>query len=292
MSKMNLGFIPETKLIPIERLLPSRKVEATLAKSPKFQQIRASIIEIGMIEPITISPLEDGKQFWILDGHLRLEALKQLEYTEALCCVATDNEFYTYNNRINRLSSIQEHHMLRRAIERGVTPERLARALSLDISHIRKKVNLLTGLCDEAIKLLGDRNFSADVPRMLRRMKPTRQIECVELMIAANSLTFPYIKALLAATHDRDLVASRVKRKSAGVTKEQMARMEKELANVQGRYKLVEGTYSQDVLTLVTLKGYVSKLLGNQRIAKFIRGKLPEAFVELEALSAADALGR
>ena len=57
--------------------------------------------------------------------------------------MATDDESYTYNNRVNRLSSIQEHHMVRRAVERGVTPERLAKALDVDISHIIKKLNLI-----------------------------------------------------------------------------------------------------------------------------------------------------
>ena len=51
---------------------------------------------------------------------------------EVQCLVANDDETYTYNSRINRLSTIQEHYMIRRAIQRGVTPERLAKALSVD----------------------------------------------------------------------------------------------------------------------------------------------------------------
>ena len=62
---------------------------------------------------------------------MRLLALRQLGYVDAPCLIATDDESYTYNNRINRISSIQEHHMLRRAVERGVSPERLAKALNV-----------------------------------------------------------------------------------------------------------------------------------------------------------------
>jgi hypothetical protein len=40
--------------------------------------------------------------------------------------------------------------MIRRAVERGVTPEKLAKALNVDISHIHKKLNLLDGICPEA----------------------------------------------------------------------------------------------------------------------------------------------
>jgi len=33
--------------------------------------------------------------------------------------------------------------MIRRAVERGVTPERIANDLKVDISHIQKKLSLL-----------------------------------------------------------------------------------------------------------------------------------------------------
>jgi len=53
----------------------------------------------------------------LLDGHLRLLVLRQLGRHEAPCIIATDNESYTYNNRVNRMSTIQEHFMILRAIE-------------------------------------------------------------------------------------------------------------------------------------------------------------------------------
>jgi hypothetical protein len=54
--------------------------------------------------------------------------------------VATDDERYTYNNRLNRLSTIQERYMIRRVVERGVSPERLAKALAADVSQIIKNI--------------------------------------------------------------------------------------------------------------------------------------------------------
>ena len=56
-------------------------------------------------------------------------ALRDLGRSVAPCLVAIDDEAYTYNNRVNRVSTIQEHFMIRRAVERGVSPERLAKAL-------------------------------------------------------------------------------------------------------------------------------------------------------------------
>ena len=187
MSKPPLGFVPEPLVLPLSSVLPSRKTPEGLLASRKFKQITASIEAVGLIEPLSVGKPNREGQHILLDGHTRLVALKQLGFDKAPCLVATDDESYTYNNRINRLSSIQEHLMIRRAVERGVTPEKLAKALDVDISHIIKKLNLLEGICPEAAELLRDQTFSANLGAVLRKLKPTRQVECVELMVSANS---------------------------------------------------------------------------------------------------------
>lgn len=54
----------------------------------------------------------------MLDGHIRLAALRELGRREVPCLVATDDEAYTYNNRINRLSTnTSKVDVLRRPIE-------------------------------------------------------------------------------------------------------------------------------------------------------------------------------
>ncbi|WNV06370.1 hypothetical protein RP726_08170 [Candidatus Methylospira mobilis] len=41
-----------------------------------------------------------------------------------------------------------------------------------------------------------------------------------------------------------------------GVTPEQIVKMEREMTNLQGQYKLVEQSYRDDILSLVLAKGY------------------------------------
>ena len=127
MSKPPLGFVPEPLFLELSAILPSRKTPEGLFASRKFKQILASIEAIGLIEPLSVGKPSREGQYILLDGHTRLVALKQLGFDKAPCLVATDDESYTYNNRVNRLSSIQEHLMIRRAVERGVTPEKLAK---------------------------------------------------------------------------------------------------------------------------------------------------------------------
>ena len=289
MSQVELGFLLESLSMPIDKILPSRQVPEGLLISRKFAQIKASIEAVGLIEPLSVGKLDKGKRV-LLDGHIRLIALRDLGYTEVPCLESTDDESFTYNNRINRLSTIQEHHMLRRAVERGVSAERLAIALDIDVNTINKKMTLLDGLCTEVVDLLKDQTFSAEVARVLRKMKPTRQVECVELMLSANTITVSYAEAMLMATPSALLVDEKKVTKQAGVTQEQMAKMVREMGNLQGQYKLVEQTYGQDVLNLVLAKGYLTKLLANKPVARYLKQKQPELLTEFEAIVQAASL--
>ncbi|MGJ7530468.1 plasmid partitioning protein RepB C-terminal domain-containing protein [Variovorax sp. GB1P17] len=171
---------------------------------------------------------------------------------------------------MNRLSSIQEHLMLRRAIERGVSPERLAKALCVDLSQITKKANLLDGICLEAAELMKDRQFSPEVAPALRRMKPMRQVEVVELMISSNNMTVAYVRALLMATPSEMLMNSKAPSRPRGVSQEQMNRMEHEMTGLHDQYKMIEQSFGEDMLNLVLAKGYVAKLIDNKSVFRYL----------------------
>jgi len=290
-SKVALGFDPNTIRVPLDNLLPSRKISIGLLQSRKYQQILASVREVGVIEPLSVIAADSAAgTYLLLDGHVRVVAMRDLGYTEANCLIAKDDEGYTYNTRINRVSSIQEHRMIRRAIDRGVSREKVANPLGVDVSLIHKKVSLLDGVCDEAIEMLKDRQFSTNVTSALRRMKPLRQVQCVELMIDCNKFTSDYANALLALTPPDMLVDSTNPRKQTGVTPEQLARMEREMANVQGQYKLVEQNYGQDVLNLVLAQRYLEKLLANKMVTRYLRQHQPEVLEQFEKIVSTKSL--
>ncbi|MFH0131894.1 plasmid partitioning protein RepB C-terminal domain-containing protein [Variovorax sp. VaC1] len=271
MSDVVLGFLPKPMMVAVNNILPSRKPPVGLLGTQKYKLVLASIGEIGLIEPLTINAVDRRSgQHVLLDGHIRLHALIKLGYSEVACLVATDDEGYTYNNRINRLSSIQEHLMLRRAIERGVSPERLAKALCVDLSQITKKANLLDGICLEAAELMKDRQFSPEVAPALRRMKPMRQVEVVELMISSNNMTVAYVRALLMATPSEMLMNSKAPSRPRGVSQEQMNRMEHEMTGLHDQYKMIEQSFGEDMLNLVLAKGYVAKLIDNKAVFRYL----------------------
>ena len=285
MSFLNIlvGFDLEIQTIPLDMLLPSKKVPDGAMSSRKFAQIKASIQEVGLIEPLSVSKPDPYKdEYLLLDGHMRVLVLKELGETEVPCLLAKDDETYTYNNRINRLSTIQEHFMLRRAIDRGVSKERLARAFNLDIRSIDKRVNLLEGVTAGAVVLLRDQQFNPEVARVLRKMRPERQVEAVELMIAANAITVTYAEAMLNATPPEQLAENRPPKLKPVVTPEQMAKLEREMDKVQGQYQMVAQTYGADLLHLTVAKGYLSRLLANQGVKRYLNQHQPEILTEFE----------
>jgi hypothetical protein len=70
----------------------------------------------------------------------------------------------------------------------------------------------------------------------------------------------------LAATRQWDLVKTDRPKRIAGLTPEQVTRMEREMEAVQQDLKAVESSYGDDVLHLVIACGYVSKLIKNRDI--------------------------
>ncbi len=291
MTKVALGFIPEPLSVPLSEILPSRKLPITVVTSVKFRQICASIKDIGLIEPLSVTAADKTSGLHLLlDGHVRLIALAELGYEAAPCLVATDDEAVTYNSRVNRLSTIEEHRMIRRAIDRGVPADHLAIALSIDVSQILKRASLLDGICPEAAELLKDLHFSTEIARVIRKMKPTRQVECVELLVSTNNITVSYAEALLVATPADMLVDGKKPQKLAGMTPEQISRMEREMANIQGQYKLAEQTYADDVLNLVLAKGYLGRLLSNNSVVRFLHQKTPELLAEFELIAQTQSL--
>jgi len=291
MTTVALGFLAEPRMVPLDKLLPSRQAPERLELSRKFKQIRASIEEIGLIEPLSVTVIDEKSgEHLLLDGHIRLIALRELGHEAVPCLIATDDEAFTYNNRVNRLSTVQEHLMLRRAVERGVSPERLGRALGVNASAITRKATLLDGICPEAVELLKDRRFSVDLGRVLRKMKPSRQVECIELMISANNFSVVYAKGLLMGTPIDGLVGGIKSKGPSGVTPVQMARMEREMERLRDQYRLSEQSYGQDILELTVALGYLGKLLKNERVIRFVQKLQPEVYEQMATIVATTSL--
>ena len=206
-NRIRLACDPKILSLPVSSILPVRKLSTGIDRTEKHRRIAASIREVGIVEPLIVYPQANGStQYILLDGHIRLAILKEMGQEKVNCLVAADNEAFTYNHKINQLSAIQEHFMILEAIRQGVSEERIAKALSVDVAAIRRKRDLLDGICKEAVQLLKEKRASTGAFREMRKVKPMRQIEMAELMVAANNFSASYAQCLLAATPQEQLL--------------------------------------------------------------------------------------
>src|SRR5229473_3449601 len=279
------AFGSDFVVVQIDSILPVKAIEKTAKSSHKYRQIAASIREIGLVEPpVVIQDTRDTNSYLLLDGHLRIEVLRDLGESEVECLVSTDDEAFTYNKRISRLSPIQEQRMIAKAIERNVPKDKIARALDINVRSISRKVQLLDGICAEVVGLLKDKMCPLAVFDVLRKMNPQRQIEAAELLINANNYSVSYAAAILAGTPQAQLADSTTPKRMKGMTAEALARMEGELSRLQQSITSIQDTYGQDHLHLTVVKGYLAKLVGNPKVAKYLEKRQPEFLSEFRTI--------
>lgn len=288
---VRIAFERRIALLPLASLLPRKVLPDRLKKSVKYKRIAKSVAEVGIVEPLVVARhSKRDKRYLLLDGHVRLAVLLDLGEIEARCLIAGDDEAFTYNKRVNRLATVQEHFMVMRALERGVPEERLAKALNIDTKLIHRRRTLLTNICPEVVELLKDKTVNPVTFDVLRKMRPLRQIEAAELMMTAGNWTASYAKALLAATKQSDLNKPDQPKRIAGLSAEQMARMEREMATLHQDFKQIESSYGDDVLNLVIASGYLTKLVGNVEVERYLAQHHEEILKGFRSVIAATSL--
>ncbi|MEO9781604.1 MAG: plasmid partitioning protein RepB C-terminal domain-containing protein [Sedimentitalea sp.] len=290
-KSISMAFEKDLIQLPLEQICPLYAVRKETKDTVKFRQVVASIKEVGLVEPlVVVRDQSDPEKYMLLNGHVRLAILSDLGEQDAPCQVSTDDEAFTYNKRISRLATIQEHKMILKALERGVPEERLARALNVNVKSLQDKKRLLDGICPEAAELLKDKQVALTGFQILKKMKPMRQIEAAELMVTMNKYTVNYARSLLAATPASQLKDPEKPKAVKGISRQQLELMERESANLERELRLVEDTYGSDHLDLVLARGYVSKLITNARVTRYLEMYHPEFLPEFEKITETEAL--
>ena len=282
---LTFGFEPKTVVVAISALTPVKTLRTTVKASFKYAQIAQSIREIGLVEPPVVArDSATPDRYLLLDGHMRIEVLKEAGHTEVECLVSTDDEAFTYNRYINRPSPVQERAMIVRAIEKGVPEAKIAAAMSLDVVSVQRRVKMLDGICPEVVAQLSDRHCPMAVFDILRKMTPLKQMQTADVMINSNNFGVAFAAGMLSTASASELVNG-AKIKPKGVSTVAMAQMERELANMQAAIGSVQESFSRDNLHLMVAKGYLAKLLANNRVRRFLESRYPAYQEQFVAIS-------
>ena len=95
-KEIKLAFEAAGVTLNLSQLVPLKTMRPGTKESRKYLQILRSVKAIGLVEAPVVSrdPTSDT-QYFLLDGLLRIEALKDLKIDQVECLVATDDETYT-----------------------------------------------------------------------------------------------------------------------------------------------------------------------------------------------------
>jgi ParB-like chromosome segregation protein Spo0J len=273
--------------LPLDVICPVRPLKNLYKKAKRYKMMVSSIQQMGLVEPLVVFPQkEGGGKYLLLEGHLRYAALKELNQTEAECIIATDDESFTYNARVNRMNAIQEHKMILKAVRKGVSAEKIAAALNVTVKNVRDSISLLDGINSEAADLLKDKPIAASAIALLKKVTGLRQIEIAEFMVSAGNYSKGYADALVMGTKKEDLVNPEEPKAKPGLTAAEIGKMEEEMMGLERDLKAVEEGYGDDMLNLACARSYVKKLLENGKVVRFLSANHSEILGQFEDIVA------
>jgi len=273
--KIKLAFRQNEIVLPIASIVLQKTIHPSFRKSQTYRQIAASLEQVGLIEPVVVFP-RGPDDYLLLDGHVRIDILKGRGIAEVRAIFATDDESYTYNKRVNHAPPVAQHFMILKALSNGVSEERIAASLNVNVANIRKRRDMLDGICPEVVEILKTKHVTADAFAALRKMKPFRQIEAAEHMMASGTYSVKFAEALLAVTRPEFLLKPLNGKQLEATSKGARVMLEQETESLVRDLKAVEDSYGTDILSLTVICGYIERLLGNARVERHLSKHQPD----------------
>ena len=279
-------FSEQTISINISDLLPTKKMPLNYDRSEKFIQIKCTLKTIGLIEPILIFIDPVKNDIKILDGHLRIEALRDLGETKVECLVSTIYDTYTPNKKVNQVTIIQIQKMLKDAIKSGVPIELLSSSLNISVESLKGRISILNGISPKVTEILNDKHVPKATFMALKKMVPLRQLECANLMIKFDNYSKNFSHSLLQSSPKETLMEakSRASESKAGQRKI-IERLEKEMAHVHMDADKLKENYGSNSLKLTIIITHIKTLLENQTLFRWMHKNKPDLLNELIKIS-------
>lgn len=150
-------------------------------------------------------------------------------------------------------------------------------------------MNLLKGIHPEAVEKLKDKPITPAALRLFRKVKPLRQLEFADLMVAMGDYSVAYTRALLLGTHP-SVLEQPEQPKIARLKPAEISQMEREMENLERDFKVYQDRYGENALSLNVVQRYVQRLLGNPAVKRFLIKRFPEIFEELTVVAEMETL--
>ncbi|MGC0983871.1 plasmid partitioning protein RepB C-terminal domain-containing protein [Pantoea agglomerans] len=279
-------FNEKTVSFRLSDLIYTKKLPTNYKSSQKYIQIKSTISALGLVEPILIYIDGADGTAKILDGHLRVEALKDIGEERVACLVSTVYDTYTPNKKVNRITIIQIQKMLKEAVRVGVPEDMLCSALNISSDSLKSNLSVLKGICPEVIELFNDRDIPKNTFMILKRMIPFRQIECANIMIKFDNYSKIFAQSLYHSSSPEllnDKGKPNIDERSGN--RKAIERLEKEMAQVHFDTQKIKENYGSNSLKLTIVISHIKKILENPKVFHWLHRNKQDYLSELTKIS-------
>jgi ParB family transcriptional regulator, chromosome partitioning protein len=235
----------------------------------EYERIRASILAIGLIEPLIVFPEND--YYIILNGHQRYHILLELGVETVPCIFAQQKESFTGNRMVNRLSPLQESRMIKKSLEEL---DEKTIATTLGITHIAHRLNatLLKQLHPSIAATFDAGTLTRACVLELTYVVPKRQEEILKAMENYNDFTMPFVRSLVLKTPQHARAKNRTGMKNPWARNDQRkSDLLKKLADAEEKHDFYTTLYRQYSINLLKLVIYARLLVTKERITAYLR---------------------
>ena len=263
-----------------EEITIEEKRDVDFERNRKYKKIISSIINIGMIEPLSV--YREGTNYILMDGYLRLKAAEELKIEELPCFIYQGRDSYTFNAMRNELSPLQESRMLKRAISQGVDEKDLAAVLNVRVDRIRQTRDLIKNLIPKAQELLESNVISRSTAEQLKRVTEERQHEILEKMKELNNYNSSYAKVLVMKSPD-ELMRNPGARKAKN-SESSKNRLYTEIKKGSEEIEFYSQRYKHDMKELMKQVVFFRTLLEREAAAEYLSQNYPQMVKEVQKI--------
>ncbi|HLU22554.1 nucleoid occlusion protein [Lederbergia graminis] len=182
----------EVRKIPVNQMIPNRFQPRTIFDETKIEELARTIHTHGIIQPIVVRELEDGK-YEIIAGERRFRAVQSLGWEEVPVIVnnLSDTETASValieNLQREELTPIEEAMAYGKLLElHNLTQEALAQRLGKGQSTVANKLRLLKLPMEIQEGLLQKKITERHARALIPLKDPEKQIQLMNMIIEKN----------------------------------------------------------------------------------------------------------
>lgn len=232
--------------LPINDIEPNPDQPRTNFKKEEIEELAASIKKDGLLQPIVVRPLIDGK-YQIIAGERRWQACRFLKMEKVPVRIKEADEDKALelalieNIQRSDLNPIEEAYGYRRLMERmDLTQSEVAQVVSKGRSTIANALRLLE-LPEEAQQLLFEEKITAGHARAILSVPTSEGRQKLTAKLVEEKLTVRETEAIARLMSGKKEASSRTSRTPAPASFKKVAKSLRDVLHTNVRVKTVQG---------------------------------------------------